>query len=437
VFASGSLYRVPASGGTPEALTTIDAARAEAEHRWPEILPGGSAVLFTAWSGSLTRGRIDAFAVASRQRTTLLEGATMPRFAPTGHLLYQQSNTLMAMEFDPATLKTSGRPIQMQEQVKTTNAGSADFAIAGDGTLVLMPGTTTPDRKLMWVDRTGGTRPLLDTADDYWIPRLSPDGRRLAVGIRADLWVVELARLSRTRVTFDTTTTLFPYTWSADSRRLIFSRVANKAGLDIYSTSADGTGQPELLLEGEHRQWPISASPVSDEIATYEQHPTTLRDIWILAAGKRRPFLATPYQERAPRFSPDGRWIAYVSNDSGRDEVYVRAATGQGDRITVSTDGGTEHVWVASNGAIIYRNGNKMMSAAVTASPEQLTVSRPQELFETSFEGDRGAGAANANYDVTADGQRFVMIQAPAAPTSLVVVLNWFEELQARMNGAR
>jgi Tol biopolymer transport system component len=345
----------------------------------------------------------------------------------------------MATEFDPASLKTSGRPIQLQEQVKTTNSGSADFAIASDGTLVLVPGTITPERRLMWVDRQGGSRPLFDTPDDYWLPRLAPDGsRRLAVGIRAELWVIELARRSRTRVTFETTTNLFPYAWSRDGKRIIFSRVANKTGLDICITSADGTGQPELLLEGEHRMWPINASPVSDEIATYEQHPTTLRDIWILTPpGKRRPFLATPYQERAPRFSPDGRWIVYVSNDSGRDEIYVRAASGEGRRITVSTDGGSEPVWPALAREIIYRSGNRIMSAPVTALTPELTVGEPRELFQTTFEADRGAGAANANYDVTSDGQGFVMIEAPAAPTSLVVILNWFEELKARMNGAR
>jgi serine/threonine-protein kinase len=157
-----------------------------------------------------------------------------------------------------------------------------------------------------------------------------------------------------------------------------------------------------------------------------------------MAGGKRRPFLATPYQERVARFSPDGRWIVYVSNDSGRDEVYVRGASGEGRRITVSTDGGSEPAWSALGREIIYRNGSQMMSAAVTSSTPELIVDRPLPLFETTFEADRGSGAANPNYDVTADGQRFVMIQAPAAPTSLIVVINWFEELKTRMNaGAR
>jgi serine/threonine-protein kinase len=439
VFASGSLYRVPATGGTPEQVTTPDPARSEAEHRWPEVLSAGDALLYTAWGGHLDRTRIDAWSPSSKQRTTLVEGATMPRYSASGHLVYQQGGNLMAAAFDARSLTLAGRAVSLDEQIKTTVSGAADFSIATDGTLVLMAGTSSPDRRLMWVDRKGGPRPLLDTPDDYWLPRISPDGRRLAIGIGSDLWVVELARLSRTRVTFGTTNTLFPYTWSKDGRSILFSLVSNKTGLDIHSIPADGSGQPQLVSAGEHRQWAISTSPVSDDIAIYEQHPTTLRDIWIVpGSGKRRAFLATPFQERAPRFSPDGRWIVYVSNDSGRDEVYVRAASGEGRRITVSTDGGSEPVWTSGGREIMYRTAGHVMSAAVTMSTPELTVDRPQVLFATTFESDRGSGAANPNYDVTADGQRFVMIQAPVAPTSLIVIVNWFEQLRSRvLAGAR
>ena len=437
LFGSGSLYRVQASGGEPEALTTPDPARDEAEHRWPEVLPGGHAVAYTAWGGNLGRTRIDAYMFGSGDRTTLIEGASMPRYAATGYLVYQQSGMLMATAFDPVRLTTSGRVVQLHEEIKTTVSGAADFAMSRDGTLVLMPGSATPGRRLMWVDRTGAARPLLETADDYWLPRLSPDGSRLALGIGPDLWVIELARLSRTRVTFGTTNTLFPYTWSRDGKRLIFSRVVNKIGLDIHSVAADGSGQMELLAEGEHRQWATSASPVSDDVATYEQHPMTLRDIWIQpSGGARRSFAVTPYQERVPRFSPDGRWIVFVSNDSGRDEVYVRSASNGGRRITVSVEGGSEPAWADGGREIIYRNGDQMMSAAVTSSAPDLTVERPRLLFETTFEADRGSGAANPNYDVTADGRRLVMIQAPEAPTSLVVVLHWFDELAARVSAS-
>jgi serine/threonine-protein kinase len=437
VFGSGNLYRVSAAGGTPEVLTTPDAAQGEAEHRWPEILPDGRAVLFTAWGGSLDRSRIAARSLVTGERKPLIEGATTPRYSPTGHLIYYQTGSLMAARFDAKRLEVAADHVPLQEPVKMTVSGAADYALSRDGTLVLMPGTATPERKLVWVDRKGNAAPLLDDAEDYWTPRLSPDGTRLAVGIGADIWVIELARLTRNRVTYGTTSTLFPYAWSRDGSRVVFSKVENKVGLDLYTSPADGTGQPELLSKGEYRQWATSSSSASDVIAVYEQHPTTLRDIWLLAPdGHRAMFLVTPYQERAPRFSPDGHWIAYVSNDSGRDEVYVRSASGDGGKTTVSTEGGSEPMWAAGGREIFYRNGDRLMIAAVETVPA-LHVGRPGALFQVAYERDRGSGTANPNYDVTRDGQRFIMIQPPASSANIVVVLNWFEDLKARMASGR
>ena len=177
----------------------------------------------------------------------------------------------------------------------------------------------------------------------------------------------------------------------------------------------------------------IRCQPTSDMVATYEQHPTTLRDIWMLGPDRSRmAFLATPYQERAPRFSPDGRWVAYVSNDSTRDEVYIRPLSGPGGKVTVSTEGGAEPVWASNSREIFYRQGDRMMVATVDSAPT-LTIGKPRMLFEAAFERDRGSGNANPNYDVTHDGQRFVMIQVPGSSSHLIVVVNWFEELKARM----
>jgi serine/threonine-protein kinase len=186
-----------------------------------------------------------------------------------------------------------------------------------------------------------------------------------------------------------------------------------------------------LLLKGENRQWATSMAP-NGTIATYEQHPTTLRDIWILKPDRvRTRFLVTPYQERVARYSPNGRWVAYVSNDSGRDEVYVRDAAGTGEKITVSNDGGTEPVWGANGRELYYRNGARLLVATVVTETA-FQASEPKVIFEGNFVNDRGSGAATANYDVTRDGQRFVMIQAPTASANIVVALNWFEELKAR-----
>jgi serine/threonine-protein kinase len=436
VFGSGNLYRVSAAGGTPQVVATPDVAQQEAELRWPEFTPDGKHVLATAWGGNMDRARVVALTLADGARRNLLEGATMPKYSHTGHLIFHQSGSLMAAAFDPSSLEISADRLPLQEPVKTTVSGVADYALSHDGTLVLVPESARPERRLVWVDRKNNSTPLYDVGDDYWLPRLSPDGTRLAVGIGWDIWVIDPARRTRHRVTYGTTSTLFPYSWSADGTRIIFSKIENKVGLDLYSTPADGSGQLQLLLAGEHRQWATSAS-MNGAIITYEQHPATLRDMWTLMAdGTRTPFLTTPYQERAGRYSPDGRWLAYVSNDSGRDEVYIRPAAGAGERTTVSTEGGIEPLWAATGRELFYRNGDRMMVAAVQTTPT-LTIGRAQELFVTTHERDRGSGFANANFDVTRDGQRFVMIQPPAASSHFVVALHWSEELRAKASAGK
>jgi serine/threonine-protein kinase len=436
IFGSGGLYRVSAAGGgSPEILTTPAGDKGEVEHRWPQILPGGAAIVFTVWSGSIDRSRVVIRPVAGGETRTLFEGASSARYAATGHLVYYQSGSVMATSFDPVRLTVGDRRVAVQENVKTTVSGATDFGIASNGTFVFIPGAVRPERRLVWVDRqTGRSEPVLPAPDDYWMPRLSPDGTRLAVGVGTDIYAIELKRLTRDRVTFGTTNTLFPFTW-ADDRRILFSKVENKVGLDVYSTLADGSGAPELLLKGDNRQWATSVAP-DGTVALYEQHPMTLRDIWLLTPDRKRTrFLTTPYQERVGRYSPNGRWIAYVSNDSGRDEVYVRPASGGGGKVTISHDGGTEPVWAANGRELFYRHGLRLYSAAVVAE-KTFEASPAQVVLEGGYELDRGSGAASANYDVTRDGRRFIMIQAPTASTNIVVVLNWFQELRTRFESA-
>ena len=435
VFGSGGLYRVSAAGGVPQVLTTPAGDKGEVEHRWPEILPGGRAIVFTVWSGGIDRSRVVVRPLDGGDTRTLFEGASAARYSASGHLIYAQSGALMATPFDLVRLVAADTRTSIEENVKTTVSGAADFAISSDGTFIFIPGSTRPERRLVWVDRQGRSEPVLPAPDDFWAPRLSPDGSRLAVGVGVDIYVIELTRMTRSRVTFGTTGVLFPFTWSSDGSRIMFSKVENKVGLDVYGAAADGSGQPELLLKGEYRQWATSTS-ATGVIATYEQHPTTLRDIWMLLPDRTRvKFLATPFQERVARFSPNGRWVAYVSNDSGRDEVYVRPYSGSGGKITVSNDGGTEPVWAANGKELFYRNGDRVLAAAVATEPT-FSTSPPRVIFEGGYERDRGSGGANANYDVARDGQRFLMIQAPPASPNIVVALNWFEELKARL-GAR
>ena len=424
-------------GGRRRSAGPDDARRRQGRSRTPlaRDSAGGEAIVFTVWSGGIDRSRVVVRPLDGGDTRTLFEGASAARYSASGHLIYAQSGALMATPFDPVRLVAADTRTSIEENVKTTVSGAADFAISPDGTFIFIPGSTRPERRLVWVDRHGRSEPVLPAPDDFWAPRLSPDGSRLAVGVGVDIYVIELARMTRSRVTFGTTGVLFPFTWSSDGSRIMFSKVENKVGLDVYSAAADGSGQPELLLKGEYRQWATSAS-ATGVVATYEQHPTTLRDIWMLLPDRTRvKFLATPFQERVARFSPNGRWVAYVSNDSGRDEVYVRPYSGSGGKITVSNDGGTEPVWAANGKELFYRNGDRVLAAAVATEPT-FSTSPPRIIFEGGYERDRGSGGANANYDVARDGQRFLMIQAPPASPNIVVALNWFEELKARL-GAR
>ena len=259
VFAGGGLYRAPAAGGTAEILTTPQPT--EFEHRWPEFLPDGRTVLFTIWRGNPARSHLGAQPLSGGTPKVLLEAATAPRYTGDGRLLFYQNGAVRGATFDVTShVIGDSRPV-VQDNIDLTIGGAAVYAVARDGTFVYVPGVSRAERKLVWVDRRGQTTPLLDTGDDYWLPRLSPDGTKLAVGIGADVYVIDLERRSRARVTHGTTSALFPFAWSRDSTRVFFSRFENKVGLDIYATPASGSGPPELVVAGEYRQWASSTSP--------------------------------------------------------------------------------------------------------------------------------------------------------------------------------
>ncbi len=432
VFAAGGLYRVAAGGGKPEVLTTPQPT--EFEHRWPEFLPDGRTVLFTIWRGNPARSHLGVQSLSGGASKILLEAATAPRYTGDGRILFYQNGALRGATFDTARQVIGDSRFVVQDNVDLTAAGAAVYGVARTGTFVYVPVSGT-ERKLLWVDRSGVAVPLLDTGDDYWLPRVSPDGSKLAVGMGADVYVIDLERRARSRVTHDTTSALFPFAWSRDSTRILFSHFENKVGLDIYAAPASGSGPGDLVVAGQYRQWATSVSPVSGVVALYEQHPATLRDLWLLQPdGTRTPFLITKYQERAPRFSPTGELIAYVSNESGRDEVYVASVAEPAKRTVVSTEGGVEPVWASDGSEIFFRNGERLLSAAVV-SLKPFAVRPPRLIFEGAYERDRGAGGGMPNYDVSRDGRRFVMIQGPGAPPGMIVVLNWFTELDRKLAG--
>jgi Tol biopolymer transport system component len=430
------IWRVPAAGGTPTAITTLTAN--ENSHRWPQLLPGGKTLIFTAVTAT-DIAQAYALSLETGQRRRLLAG-TATRYLPTGHLVYIQNGTVMAVPFDPVRVEVTGAPVAVFSgvmQVKRLRNSTVSnlipqISFSTVGTLAYVPANPQPRQSaLMWVDRAGAEQPTGASGGAYFQPRLSPDGRRLAVTVSADrddVWLYDLTRQTWSRFTSQGNNS-FPL-WSPDGRKLIY--VSDKAGPDnMYSRPMDGSQPDERLVVSNLPNYPFSWSP--DEVLAFvTPQAQTLQDIWTLRLNQdRKPtlLLQTPFSEGAPKFSPDGRWLAYVSNESGRNEIYVRPYPGPGEKVTVSTEGGNEPVWSASTRELFFRNGDAMMVVDITTAPT-LTVGRPRRLFEGRYESTL---ALWPNYDVSSDGRRFVMIKRTDTGESAAqinVVLNWFEELK-------
>ena len=422
----GPIQDVSEAGGTPRPWTHV--AQGESVHGWPEFLPGNKAVVFQA--GSNVAVQLEG---ASEQRN-LIQGqeGTMPRYVSSGHLIYAQAGTLMAVPFDPQRLEVKGAPVSVVQNVlRGPTPGATQYSVSNTGSLVYVSGSAQVlASKLVWVSRNGAEQPLAAPAKDYGYPRLSPDGHRVTVVSGSQVWLYDLARDTLTRFTFEGTMNVYP-TWTPDGKRIAFT--SDKGGpQNIYWQMADGSGGLERLTTSQNLQAPVSWSPNGELLAFLELSPTTAADIWVLRLSDRKaqPFLQTPAYEGAPQFSPDGHWMAYASDESGRREIYVQPYPGPGGKWQISTDGGNEPVWNRGGRELFYRNGDKMMAVDVTTQPG-FSAGKPKMLFEGRY---ALSTATIPNYDDSPDGQRFLMLkpvqQEQAAPMQINVVLNWTEELK-------
>jgi Tol biopolymer transport system component len=349
-----------------------------------------------------------------------------------------QRGNLMAVPFDSQRLAVTGAAVPMVEGVlQFRSSGAAQYSLSSTGSLVYVPGGIQADqRRMVWVTRTGAEQPSNAPAHAYRGPRISPDGQRIAVAIEeqeAHVWLYDLSRETLTRLTFEGNSNLNPV-WTPDGKRIAFT--SNKEGpQNLFWQRADGTGGLERLTTSEYVNTPSSWSPDGQLLAFWEVNATTGWDIWMLRISDRKaqPFLQTPFNESVPRFSPDGRWLAYISNESGRYEIYMQPYPGPGGKWQISTEGGTEPVWNRNGRELFYRSGDKMMAVDIATQPG-FAAGKPRVLFEGRYE---PTPATFPNYDVSPDGQRFLMLkpseQAAAAPTQINVVLNWFEELKRRV----
>ena len=341
----------------------------------------------------------------------------------------------MVVPFDLAALEVTGDSVQVLQGVRQTTPGNADYAISDDGTLVYVPSTSTGglDRTLVWVDREGAVEPLGAPPRAYLDPRLSPDGRRLAVSIdgeNQDIWVYDMGRQTLSRLTFAPLWDETPV-WTPDGNWVTFA--GNRDGvMNLLRTVADGSEEEEQLVTLQGHAHANSWSP-DGQVLVFGLGPiqTASEGIWLLPLEEdRKPtlFLKTPGNVYASRLSPDGHWIAYASDESGRLEIYVQPFPGLGGKWQISTDGGGHAVWARNGRELFYRNGDKMMVVEVTTQPN-FSPGSPKALFEGQF---LTAPDGNTNYDVAPDGQRFVMIKESEEPQEgqINVVLNWFEELK-------
>ncbi len=435
-----NIYRVPATGGEPQVVIAADPGAGEISPQDPEILPDGDTILFV--SGGYNY-RIVAQSLSTNERRVLVEGGSQPRYLPTGHLVYLRESALLAVPFDLASLEIKGNAVPLVRDVgRIRSVARAHFSVSQLGGLVYIPSASSSfvNRMLVWVDRDGNATLLTEERRGYSHPKISPNGRQVTFQIAdefggaAHVWLFDLETRSSSQFTFESNES-FPHPiWTPDGERLTFRDVRDGSA-GIFWKPADGSSDAELLLRKAEWIAPYSYSP-DGVLAFYRRRlsaPT--RDIWILDKnGQAEPFFESPADERMAVFSPDGKWVAYVSDDSGQDEVYVRPypAAG-GTRKRISTDGGRAPLWGPDGKELFYRVEGKMMSVAIETTPT-FTHRAPVELFE----GEYAAGNNLITYDIHPDGDRFLMVAPGEAETisslpQINVVLNWSEEVKARV----
>jgi serine/threonine-protein kinase len=465
--AAGGLWEVPAAGGAPWALTVVSSERGELSHRLPHVLPGGDAILFTSTKNRFPRWDQTLISVYSRRSgasKVLVEGGADARYVSTGHLVYVKEGALFVAPFDLQRLELTGGPIGVVADVmqaayfrgQNADTGAAQFTISETGTLVYLPGgiVRPSERSVVWVDRSGRSEPLPIAPRAFVTLRLSPDGQQIALstfGRDRDIWVYSPKHRTFSKLTAPGRNGV-PI-WTRNVERITYA--AGTGGPDnLQWIRADSGGSSEPLIRSEFNLVPGAWTPDGRQLLYYREtvgpttnRPSTARSsapwIWVQdAAMKKAP---TPIQgpianAGGAELAPDGRWIAYHSDESGELQVYVQAYPGPAPRYQVSANGGISPVWRADGRELFYVQpdvptlplgsvGVRMMAVPVATQPAFM-FGMSKELFAGRYEMNSPARA----YDASADGQRFLLIQARERPpeliTQMTVVQNWFEELK-------
>ena len=428
------IYRVSAAGGTPVAAVKADPARKETGVAWPEFLPDGRHFLYMASGQKAEENVYRMGSLDSKESKTVASAQTLVTFAPPGYLLFVRDKTLVAQPFDAKAGKTTGEPIPLAEHIGTNSVGLARFSVSRDGTLAYRTGESGD--RMIWIDRSGKEQETIGDPGEYHNPTISPgSGERLAFDLadprtgKSDIWIRDLSRGVSSRFTFGKGDAFCPV-WSPDGKRIAFSN-DREGSTDIYEKTSDGQGEEKLLVKSGEVKVICDWSRDGRYLAFMSQGKDTSWDIWTLPTSegaKPAVFVKTPFTELVPVFSPDVRFLAYISNESGRQEVYVQSFPGPGGKWQVSTAGGVEPHWRADGKEIYYRAPDQKVMAVEIRTDGGFQAGVPKPLFTGRFE----AGIARNKYLPAANGQRFLTVSPLGrdAMTPTTVVLNWFADLQ-------
>ena len=424
---SGGLIAVPASGGEVRQIVKTDPAKKENAIVWPDVLPDGKHVIATVWSvGAWDTARIIAYSMTDGSSKVLIDGGYFARYSPTGHLLFMRGNTLNAVAFDPETLTVGSSPSAVVNGIAHGTAdGEGHFAVSDAGHLVYASGgATEPNDQLFWIDRTGKAAPMVPTLRRYGSIAISPDGRTAAVTIEEatyDIWQLDLERDSLTRVSHGGDD--LEAVWTADGSRLIW--VSSRSGAyNLHWRAADSSSGEERVAPFNDHQFGPSVTADGKHLLFHQVGKKM--DVWLMpfATRKPQPLIATEFHDINAVVSPNGRWVAYVSDRSGRAEVYITSFPTPAGTWPVSVDGGNTPRWMPDSSAIVYEKGTKFFIVPIEDGPRP-RAGKPRLLFEGRYDDD---------FDIAPDGRIAVIKEGPRpTATQFTIALNWAEELKRRV----
>ena len=426
-------YRVPAAGGSPTLFLKLDESRKEAMQPFPYFLPDGRNFLYQSWNNRPEDATIYVASIDGGDRKALIKNDSNAAYISPGYLLFARNTTLMAQAFDAAKLELSGEPFPVVEQVAYSVAtGYSNFSVSENGTLVFWNGSPS-NRQLRWFDLTGKQLSVVGEPGQYNDVVLSPDEKRAALqrsdNTNSDIWLMDLVRGVPVRFTFNAELDDDP-AWSPDGNSIVFN--SGRGGVrGLYRKASSGAGEEQLLVKADVQTNGIDWSPDGKFIVFESSDPTKGTDLWVVPLfGDMKPYviLQTEFNEWHGRFSPDGAWLAYVSNESGRNEVYVQSFPPSGGKWQVSTTGGAQPRWRPDGKELFYLTPDrKLVAVEVKPRPAAFEVGAPRLLFQTTVQ----RYEAPNRYAVSRDGRRFLINSAVEETNqTLTVVLNWTAELK-------